>query len=162
MLASAACRPRDNIKVESPEPEVLSSVVNTSDPAVAPQLIVGFHEIEQGSWRWTAGKFAVAFKSPARSGGQAARLVMHCSVPEALTSRVGAVTLTAKLNGATLGVQKWETPGEYTFTAAVPASQLSADAVTVDFSLDKFLPAGQADARELGLIVTSVAIEAVE
>ena len=154
-----ACRPREKIRVELPEPEMLSSVVNTADPAVAPQLIRGFHQIEQGSWRWTAGKFSVAFKPPAGSGAQGGQVVLRCSVPEALIRRVGDATLTATVNGGTLGSQTWKSAGEYTFTAPIPAAQLDTETVTVDFSLDKFLSAGQAEARELGLIVTSIAVE---
>jgi hypothetical protein len=155
-----ACRPREKIRVELPEPEILSSVVNVSDSSVSSQLIQGFHEIEQGSWRWTAGKFSVAFKPPAGSAARGGRVVLRGSVPEALIRNVRQVTLRASVNGGTVGSQVWNNPGEYIFAAAIPAAQLDAEAVTVDFSLDQFLKAGQADARELGLIVTSVELEA--
>lgn len=153
------CRPRDKVRVEMPQPEVVSSVVNMADAAVAPQLIRGFHHIEQDSWRWTAGKFSVALKPPPGSGAKGGRVVLRCSVPDALIKRVGTVTLTAAANGGTLGSQTWAAAGEYTFSLPVPATLLDADVLTVDFSLDKFLTAGQVDSRELGLIVTSVALE---
>ena len=86
-------------------------------------------------------------------------MVVRCTVPEALISRVGPVTLTAKLNGGVLGSHTWSSAGEYTFSAPVPAGQLDAEALTVDFSLDKFLATGQVDSRELGLIVSSFAVE---
>jgi hypothetical protein len=84
---------------------------------------------------------------------------MRCSVPEALVGRVGSLTVTARVNGGTIATQTWTAPGEYTFSAPVPKAQLDAEAVTVDFSLDKFLAAGQADSRELGLIVSSVELQ---
>jgi hypothetical protein len=144
--------------VETPEYENLSSTVNTADSRVAAQLIRGFHDIEQGSWRWTEGKFSVLLKPPPGSTG-GGRIVLRCVVAEPLIAKVGAVTLSARLNGGVLGTVTWRNAGEYTFTAPVPAPQLDAGAITVDFDLDKFLPAGQADARELGLIVSSVAVQ---
>ena len=50
-------------------------------------------------------------------------------------------------------------PGPYTFTADIPAELLTKDSVTVDFSLDKSIPAGAMDQRELGVIATWVGIE---
>jgi hypothetical protein len=135
--------------------------VNTANPAVAAQLIRGFHEIEQGAWRWTAGKFSVALKPPAGRDGQHGRVVLRCSVPEALISRVGPVTLSAAVDGSVLGSQTWKTSGEYTFAARVPATHLKRQAMTADFSLDRFLTAGQAETRELGLIVSSIAVERI-
>jgi hypothetical protein len=87
------------------------------------------------------------------------RVTLRCVVPEALVARVGPPTLTATLNGGVLGTQKWTTPGEYVFSVPVPPGQLETGSLTVDFALDKFLAAGQVDARELGLIVSSVALE---
>jgi hypothetical protein len=40
----------------------------------------------------------------------------------------------------------------------VPAAALGPDPITVDFAVDKFLPAGTVETRELGLIVSSVEI----
>ena len=154
-----ACRPRDKIRVELPEPEVVSSVVNTADAAVSAQLIRGFHAVEQNSWRWTAGKFSVALKPPAGTAAKGGRVVLKCSVPQAVIGAFGNVTLTAVLNGGVLGSQTWTSAGEYTFVVPVPAAQLDTEVITVDFSLDRFLAAGRADARELGLIVSSIAIE---
>jgi hypothetical protein len=42
----------------------------------------------------------------------------------------------------------------------VPASALSSDAVSAEFALDKFLPPGTVDQRELGVVVTSIGFEA--
>jgi hypothetical protein len=42
----------------------------------------------------------------------------------------------------------------------VPASALQGEAVTVDFSCDKFLAAGQVESRELALIVHLIGLEA--
>lgn len=157
-LLTVSCRPRDHVILESPRPEILQSAVHMADPGVTSQLIRGFHELEQNSWRWTAGAFSIAFGPPADSRKRGGHLVLRCSVPEALISRVGNVTLTARLDGKTLGTLLWKQAGEYTFTAPIPASLLQNEIVTIDFSLNPFLKAGQAETRELGLIVSSAEI----
>jgi hypothetical protein len=48
---------------------------------------------------------------------------------------------------------------EHRFVADVPPATLGAEAVLIDFSLDRYLAAGTVDNRELGIIVTSVALE---
>jgi hypothetical protein len=103
------------------------------------------------------GRFSVLLKPPANvvSG---ARVVARLNVPEAILSQTGPITLTATLNGASIGSQTWSSSGEYTFEAPVPAAALGPDPVTIDFALDKYLPAGKAETRELGLIVTSIEI----
>jgi len=152
------CRPRDKIRLEPTQETLnLKSAVHMADPEIVPQLISGFHPLEQNSWRWTTGKFAVMLKPPA-SAPAGAHLTVRLSVPEAVLRHTGPVTLTAALNGATLGSATWTAAGEYTFAAQVPANQLGADPITIDFALDKFLAAGTVETRELGLIVSSVEI----
>jgi hypothetical protein len=127
-----------------------------ADPEAEPQLISGFHAIEQNSWRWTAGRFAVLLPPPESAAG--ARLLLRLSVPEAVLRETDSVTLTAILNGLKLGSQTWSKPGEYTFVASLPAGALGPRPFTIDFALDRFLPAGKVEARELGIIVSSVEI----
>lgn len=153
-----ACRPRDKIRLEPTEEQLkLKSAVHMADPEIAQQLISGFYPVEQNSWRWTMGRFAVMLKPPP-AVATAARLTVRLSVPEAVLHKTGPITLSASLNGTKLGVKTWSTPGEYTFQVPVPAAALGTDPVTVDFTLDKFLAAGSVETRELGLIVSSVEI----
>jgi hypothetical protein len=75
-------------------------------------------------------------------------------------ARLQAVTLSARVNGADIGSETYKQPGEYTFVKAVPGAALQAgEAVKVEFELDKALPAGEADKRELGLVAVSVALK---
>jgi hypothetical protein len=127
-----------------------------SDPEAEPQLISGFHAIEQNSWRWTAGRFAVMLPPAGRT--TEARLRLRLSVPEAVLRQTHSVTLTAALNSSKLASQTWTEPGEHTFEALLPAAALGPDPFTVDFTLDRFLPAGKVETRELGIIVSSVEI----
>ena len=57
------------------------------------------------------------------------------------------------------GLVTYTTAGDHTYSKDVPASALNTDAVTVDFALDKFLPPGTVDQRELGIVVTSIGFE---
>lgn len=82
-----------------------------------------------------------------------------CTLPEAMLAKVGAPTLTASIGNTVLGSQKYTKAGEFTFTADVPPSVLRPEGVTVDFSLDKYAPAGTLDKRELGLVISRVALE---
>ena len=78
---------------------------------------------------------------------------------EPVLSRVGPITLTASIGGTAIGKETWKDAGDKTFVADVPESALRGDAVTVDFSLDKFLPGGTVEIRELGIIVQSIGFE---
>ena len=134
------------------------SEVHTADPAGAQQLIRGFHPVEQNSWRWTQGKFAVLLKPPATAAEKGAQVYVNVTVPDPVAQKLGSVTLTALLNGTKLGSATWTQAGEYVFTADVPASSLGTEPVTFDFVLDRFLAAGAVDSRELGVIVSRVGL----
>ena len=69
------------------------------------------------------------------------------------------MALTASVGATKLKSETYAKPGAYTFTADVPAELLTKDSVTVDFALDKSIPASAADQRELGVIATSVGLE---
>jgi hypothetical protein len=150
-------------KHETPEsaalPGGLLSSVHMGDPRAVPQLLEGFYGLEQGVWRWTARKFSVALQAPA-GGGQETQLEFKFTLPEAVMSRLGSVTLTARINNAGVGSESYQKQGEYVFTKPVPAGVLAGgEAVKVEFELDKALPPGDADKRELGLIAVSVALK---
>jgi len=149
---------------ETPEsaalPDGLLSAVHMGDPRAVPQLLEGFHGLEQGVWRWTARKFVVALQAPAGGAGQETQLEFKLTLPDAVIARLTGVTLTARINGTDLGSESYQQPGEYVFTKAVPASVLqSGEAVKVEFELDKALPPGEADKRELGVVAVSVALK---
>jgi hypothetical protein len=158
-LALPACRPREKIRTEPTEENLnLLSEVHMADPAASRQLIRGFHPLEQNSWRWTQGKFAVILQPPAGSEKTGAQVSVQLTVPPPVVERLKGVTLAILLNGVQLGSATWRNPGEYTFSADVPSASLGTEPVTFDFVLDRFLAAGAVDSRELGLIVSSVSL----
>jgi hypothetical protein len=159
-LTTGACKRRERAKVETiEEPFALKSTVATSDPRAAVQLVNGFYDIEFNAWRWTAGKFAVNLRPPRGSAESGAKLVLRFSAPEPVMSRLNTIKLSAKVGSTDVGSETYSKPGETIFRKDVPASALSGDSVVVSFELDKSLPAGSVDQRELGVIVSSIALE---
>lgn len=156
------CRAPESVPVETIEeaPSApLAPMVHAADPKAAFQLVKGFYEIEQNAWRWTAREFSVTLRPPARADEKGAVLRLKLTVPEPVIAKLKSVQLSARVGEATLEPETYSKPGEYIYARDVPASALGGDAVTVDFSLDKALPPGEVDQRELGIVVTSVGLE---
>lgn len=163
LLLIAACRGRHSrTEVRNEEPETgpsLASALKMSDPVAATQLVKGFHALEGGAWRWTAGDFHVILRSPLAAAQKGATLFFAFSIPEIVTQKLSPVTLTASIGSTKLKSETYSKPGAYTYLAEVPAALLAGESITVDFALDKSLPAGSVDQRELGLVATSVGLE---
>ncbi len=138
----------------------LASVVHVADPKTSVQLIKGFYDVEHNSWRWTMSKFSVALRAPAGAAQKGAKLSLRFSLPEAVLKTVKSVTISAKANGADVAPETFAKTGDLEYTKDIPASAFTNESVTIDFILDKFLAAGSVDARELGVVVTSVGLEA--
>ena len=155
-----ACKPNRSITLEATieEPPRLSSSVEMGDARTTGQLIAGFHRVEENSWRWTAGHFAVRLGLPPGASHNGVWVVMKFNVPEVLLERYQAITLSAQLNHLALASETYTRSGsyEYRHEAFVPPQ---IDSVEVDFSLDKYLASGVVEARELGLVVSSIALE---
>jgi len=158
-----ACRGRHSrTEVKNEEPAGEATVVSSlkmSDQAAAKQLVKGFYGLESGSWRWTAGQFQVLLRPPVTAAQKGATLTFAFSIPEVTIQKLHDVTLTASVGGTKLKSEKYSKSGAYTYSAEVQPAQLGGEAVTVDFSLDKSLPAGSVDQRELGLVATAVGLE---
>jgi hypothetical protein len=136
----------------------LASSLQMGDATMAKQLAGGFYDIESGSWRWTMQKFAVNLHAPAGSAQQGAVLEFHLTIPAPSIQKLGSITLTTTIGGTTLDPETYDKAGEYTYKRDVPANLLTGDAVRVDFQLDKAIPPGDVDKRELGVVATSVAL----
>lgn len=161
LLALCGCARHDfpeGTTIEDTSPR-LSAVVHTADPKTAAQLVKGFHDVEGNAWRWTAKQFAVTLHVPPGSNLAGARLVLNFSVPEVIATRLGAVTLSARIGEARLTPETVSGAGEYIYAREVPAAALAGETALVEFSLDKALPPGSADARELGIVASTIALE---
>ena len=160
-LALAGCRSKPKVKVQATEEEApsLASTLHVADPRVAAQLISGFYAIEGDSWRWTAGKFAVLLRPPRTASKNGATLQLKFALPEPVIGKLKNVSLGASINGTSLPAQTYTQSGEFTYAREVPPNLLGGEAVKVEFALDKALPPGASDQRELGLVVSAVGFE---
>lgn len=162
-LLLTGCKHRDRkIRVQQTEEDgvAMASVISLGDPRAAPQLLKGFYGIEEKAWRWTMGQFSVALRPPRNAALNGAVLHFKFVLPEAVLSKVKTVSLSASVNGTALSPETYTQSGEFDYSRDVDAKLLTGDAVNVDFTLDKFLPAGTVETRELGVIATSVGFEA--
>ena len=165
LLAPVACKrhkkPAVQTAASTDAPLSLpASSISAADPQAASRLIEGFYDIEQNSWRWTGKTFAVRLAAPPHAAENGAQLLMHLTVPDIVIQRLKTTTLTASIQGATLGSETYSQPGQYTFLHEVPANRLQSGEVRIDFALDKSIPPGNPDARELGIIVSDVGLTA--
>ncbi len=160
--ALAGCKRKDTVAVEkTDEGPHMASIIHTGDPQSDPQLVTGFYDIEEHSWRWTAQRFAVVLHPPEGGAQRGATLTVQFAIPDAVINKLKTISLSGMIGSTPLSPETYTQPGPYMYTRDVPANLLSADAVRVDFQLDKALPAGtNGDRRELGIIVSSVGLEA--
>ena len=143
------------------EPVVKAPIVSAlkmSDPSAKEQLAKGFYQLEAGAWRWAAGNFSVTLKTPPGAAQKGATLTLALSVSDAALKQFHSQTLAASVGATALKSEKYVDAGSHTFTADIPATALTGDTVTIDFSLDNALPPA-VDKRELGVIVSSIGIE---
>ena len=162
---AAGCRGKHGraiVRNDEGEPAVHTATVSSLSmnyPGAPAQLVKGFYGLEAGAWRWTAGHFSVMLKTPPGAAARGGTLTFSLVVAGPVRKQVGDQTLTASIGGKTLKSEKYTTEGDHTFSADVPAASLAGDTVSVDFSVDKYLPPSPADRRELGLIATAIGIE---
>jgi hypothetical protein len=104
--------------------------------------------------------FSARLSAPVSASKKGARLVLKCTVPPVVIQRFTAVKLAANIEGFGLPEETYSQPGNYVYSRNIPAKVFDKDAVTVDFALDKCMPPGGKDQRELGIVVSVVGFEA--
>jgi len=161
LLTTAACKRKQKARVETVEESgpTIASTVNTGDPKSSIQLVKGFYDIEQNAWRWTMGKFMVTLRPPITASKNGANLVVKFAIPDLVMDKLKSMTLSASVNGTPIPGETYTKAGDQVYTKPVPASAFGPDAVNVDFALDKFLPPGAQEQRELGIVVSSIGLE---
>ncbi len=161
LILTPACKRQEGVRVTETDerPATLTSVIHVADPQAVPQLLRGFHSVEQSAWRWTMQRFAVVLRPPAGATENGALLNLRLSVPEPVIDKLRTISLSAAIAGSTLAPESYTQPGEFTYTREIPPKLLAGEAVNVEFTLDKALPPSGADQRELGVVVASVGLE---
>lgn len=142
------------------EPPALASIVHVADPATTAQLLRGFYGLEQNSWRWTAGSFAVRLQPPVTAARRGARLEIKLAVPDPVIQKLGKITLKAKVGSLEVAGETYSKPGEYIYAREIPAGALTGEAVVVECTLDRVLEQAEGDRRQLGIVVISVGLAA--
>jgi hypothetical protein len=164
MFCPAGCRrsrPNVDATIEEGTPQQLEqTMVQANDPAASKQLIKGFHEVEQGRYRWTMGQFSVTLRPPLRASERGAKLILQLGIPEPVIKKLGSMKLSASVDGVALPGETYTKAGDYVYSQSVAAQAFAKRLVTVNFTLDKYLPPGDADRRELGVVVTAVGFQA--
>ena len=122
-----------------------------------PELLAGWHKLEQGRWRWTERRFAARFlEAPVR---RPAVLKLEFALPDAVLAPRGRLRVTARINGVEMPPREYREPGRRVYSAAVPVEVLTGNSALAEFELDFALAPHQTDGRELGLVVASVTLE---
>jgi hypothetical protein len=162
LVAPLGCKRKRPAQAESALPSSgapeLASTVHLGDPRVADQLLKGFYDIEANAWRWTARSFEVMLRAPSGSGQLGARLQVHLTVPPVVIEKVGPVTLSAAISDTALPPETYSKPGDYVYERDVPGNLIRSTGVRVVFQLDKAVPPGTVEERELGVIVGSIGL----
>ena len=161
LVAGVACKRQEKFKVdvEDESPQALATMLHVADPRASVQLLKGFYDVEQNAWRWTMSKFSVTLRPPKGAAEKGATLQVRLSLPDLLIDKLKSVTLTANVGGTAVPGQTFDKSGDHVYSQPVPAAALKGDAVAVDFALDKFLPPGAVDQRELGIVVSTIGLE---
>jgi hypothetical protein len=137
----------------------MASMIHTSDPKTATQLVSGFYDVEQNAWRWAQKKFSVVLRPPLGAAQSGATLNLKFTIPDVVISKLQNITITGAVNGSPLPPQTYDKAGEFTYSRDVAPNLLTGESVRVDFALDKAIAPSEADARELGVVVLSVGLE---
>lgn len=130
-----------------------SSVFHAADPLAARQLIEGFYSPEEFG-RWTKPKFSLYLRVPSATKLSQPALVVKLFIPDVEIGRLKSMTLSAAVNGVALGPETFTSAGRQVYARSIPPAALAKDPARVEFALDKWLPAGGQEGRELGIAVT--------
>jgi len=160
VIASAGCSRKTAAPAPgtAEEPGRLANIVRTGDPVAQKQLVSGFHAIENGSWRWTQKKFEVELGVPPGAAQNGGLLAAKFTVPPVAIEKLHDQTLSASIAGTSLKTATLDAAGPFTFSREIPAALLTGPTVKVSFELDKAVPTGGADARELGVVANSFSL----
>ena len=158
-LLAAGCDRAQRIPASDPPAAPGETTVHVAHPAALSRLVAGFHRRDNDEWRWTKREFSIILDRPRGAAEHGAILVLRFDLPEPSLAILKSVNLSAAAGGVALPAQSYDHPGQWTYRQQVPAEAFQYDTLRVDFALDKAIPPG-ADSRELGILVTTVGLEA--
>jgi hypothetical protein len=119
----------------------------------------GFHQIEEGGWRWAAKRFAVTLDSPRRAPFEGVRVELAFYLPPQSFQQLGPVTLAGRLNDCSLAPSTYREPGRFVYARSIEERCLGERANRLEFFVDKGLDPAATDGRELAIVVEEAALE---
>lgn len=123
----------------------------TNDLRVAPQLISGWHPVEDGAWRWMSREAQAVLRAPENSP---AEFEVRLAFPKGHVAITGPVTFSVLFNDKPFAEQTYTADGNYSLTKTLPAGLLTREPVRVTLRVSKPRPAGTGgDLRELGAVI---------
>jgi SAM-dependent methyltransferase len=120
------------------------------------ELAYGWTAPEGNTWRWTLQSFGLLAHLP--KSQNPLTLTLSIFLPEPLIAQLGDLTLSCTLGGVPAPARTFTQPGEWVYTAELPADLCHGDTMLMSFTLDKCYRPPEPDNRELGLIVHGVTI----
>jgi tRNA (mo5U34)-methyltransferase len=127
-----------------------------TDPGLTAALLTGWHQLEQGHWRWTERCFSAEMAIP--EDRSRATLELHFVYPDSLKQHIESIRLKASIGNVLLGETHYSSNGEHVYRATVPSRLLRNSTVTVMFELDQALPPDSVDMRERGVVVSHLGL----
>jgi hypothetical protein len=155
-----ACKRPDPIRLQPTieESALPESFIEVSDSAHATQLISGFFELSDNSWRWTAPRFAVSVGVPPAMRATGAILTLDFNLPEPVINALKRISIVAKVGEYQTAPEFYNTEGRHEYRRAIPASALTSDLMNISFNVDKsFRP--ERDGRNLALVVLAAGLK---
>ena len=156
IVAAGACsKPRDAKNPAAPVTTAeapLYAYAQTNDLRVAPQLTKGWHQIEDGGWRWMEKASQATLKNPRTFPAQ---FEVRLTLPKGTIATVGGpVTLMVFLGDKKLGEEKYAKDGSYIFQKTVAPGTVGTQPIEVTLQVDRAkAPVPGGDIRELGAII---------
>jgi tRNA (mo5U34)-methyltransferase len=127
---------------------LLKSRIRYPDLQVLP--LSGWHEVEQGAWRWTMKRFALEAVLPKDLTSR--EFALRFMLPETVVSQSGGASLECRIHGERVGRITCDAAGSIEFRGVFPAAALSLPSVVLEFEVhSSFAPPG--DQRELGVVI---------
>ncbi len=170
LIAATGCT--DLMQRRNPQPETISNkdvaqlqpVVHSHsfimrDADAAGQLAAGIYGVENNNWRWTAGEFSIVLATPRGASTRGADLMFEFDIPDAIIRRTGPISLTAELNEVEVGARTFSAAGAQRFAAMIKPELITQSPVVIDFHLDRYIPRGVLEGRELGIVARAVSLE---
>jgi hypothetical protein len=134
------------------------SSFSVGDLRARPQLLSGWYGVEEGSWRWMAREAEVALAPPA-DGPLVFEMQLYLP-PGHMARAGGSVTVSILAGGQLLGAHPYTEPGSYSLVEPLPRELVSHPLTKLTIRLNRAVPPGKGDRRELGLVVQRLGLAA--